>query len=482
MLKRVLQSLTCALLVSLSTHSAHAINESQLPDIGTAGVSALSIDREILYGNAFMRIARAQLPIIDDPVLNEYLDDLGQRLVSRASDVRFPFTFFLVKDDTINAAAFLGGKVKVHSGLFLNAATESELASVLAHEISHVTQRHIARYMESQTRQTPVTIAGIVGSVALAILNPTVGIAALQTTMGLQVQSAINYTRDNEYEADRIGMKLLYDAGFEPMGMATFFQKLAANYRYATKPPEMLLTHPLPETRIAEARSRAANFPRQSPHNEADFLFAKARIQVRFSQETPDGMLSYFEHQISRAGKQNHLLYGKALALLALNRTQDAAVIINDLAQRFPDDLFILDTQTDIDMASQRYAQAIQRLESQQARLPDNGVVIFNLASCYMQQNQLSKAAKLLDLYVRNHPESDLGWRTLVDVYQQAGDETNLHLAYAESKALSGDYMRAMDELNLARATSSDKLALARIDARLVQLEEAKRLDESLRQ
>ena len=482
MLKRVLQSLTCALLVGLSTHSAHAINESQLPDIGTAGVSALSIDREILYGNAFMRIARAQLPIIDDPVLNEYLDDLGQRLLSRASDVRFPFTFFLVKDDTINAAAFLGGKVKVHSGLFLNAATESELASVLAHEISHVTQRHIARYMEAQTRQTPVTIAGIVGSVALAILNPTVGIAALQTTMGLQVQSAINYTRDNEYEADRIGMKLLYDAGFEPMGMATFFQKLAANYRYATKPPEMLLTHPLPETRIAEARSRAANFPRQSPHNEADFLFAKARIQVRFSQETPDGMLSYFEHQISRTGKQNHLLYGKALALLALNRTQDAAVIINDLARRFPDDLFILDTQTDIDMANQRYAQAIERLENQQARLPDNGVVIFNLASCYMQQNQLSKAAKLLDLYVRNHPESDLGWRTLVDVYQQAGDETNLHLAYAESKALSGDYMRAMDELNLARATSSDKLALARIDARLVQLEEAKRLDESLRQ
>lgn len=482
MLKRCLQSLASALLAMLAIHSAYAINESQLPDIGTAGVSALSIDREIVYGNAFMRIARAQLPIIDDPVLNEYLDDLGQRLVSRANDVRFPFTFFLVKDDSINAAAFLGGKVKVHSGLFLNAETESELASVLAHEISHVTQRHIARYMEAQTRQTPVTIAGLVGSVALAILNPTVGIAALQTTMGLQVQSAINYTRDNEYEADRIGMKLLYDAGFEPMGMANFFQKLAANYRYATKPPEMLLTHPLPETRISEARSRAANFPRQSPHNDADFLFAKARIQVRFSQETPDGMLSYFDHQISRSGKQNHLLYGKALALLALNRTQDAAAIINDLAQRFPDDLFILDTQTDIDMASQRYNQAIQRLESKQAQLPDNSVVIFNLASCYMQQNQLPKAAKLLDLYVRNHPDSNLGWRTLVDVYQQAGDETNLHLAYAESKALAGDYLRAMDELNLARATSSDKLALARIDARLVQLEEAKRLDESLRQ
>ncbi len=482
MIKRFLQSMTTVLLVALSIHSAHAVNESQLPDIGTAGVVALPIDREVTYGNSFMRFARAQLPIIDDPVLNEYLTDLGQRLVSHANDIRFPFTFFLVQDQSINAAAFLGGKVKVHSGLFFNAANERELAAVLAHEISHVTQRHIARYLEAQSQQTPATIAGLVGSVALAILNPTAGIAALQTTLGIQAQSAINYTRDNEYEADRIGMQLLYDAGFEPMGMANFFQKLAAEYRYASKPPEMLLTHPLPETRIAEARSRAANFPRQSPHDDTEFLFAKARIQVRFSQETPEGMLSYFERQISRQGERQDLQYGKALALLALNRASEAEVLINKLASRYPDNFFVLDTQTDIDMASKRYEQAIKRLENKRRQLPNNSVVIFNLASCYLEINRPAQAAKLLDLYLRDHPESDLGWRTLVNAYQQAGDETNLHLAYAESKALSGDYLRAMDELNLARATTSNKLQLARIDARLVQLEEAKRQDESLRQ
>ncbi|MFB0953027.1 MAG: M48 family peptidase, partial [Aeromonadaceae bacterium] len=115
MIKRFLQSITIALLVALSIHSAHAVDESQLPDIGTAGVAALPIDREVTYGNSFMRFARAQLPIIDDPVLNEYLTDLGQRLVSHANDIRFPFTFFLVQDQSINAAAFLGGKVKVHS-------------------------------------------------------------------------------------------------------------------------------------------------------------------------------------------------------------------------------------------------------------------------------------------------------------------------------------------------------------------------------
>ncbi|MGL5481000.1 MAG: M48 family metallopeptidase, partial [Aeromonas veronii] len=243
------------LLASLMGATFHAEANNQLPDIGTAGVAALPIEQEVRYGNAFMRFARAGLPIIDDPVLSQYIDDLGQRLLTNADGVRFPFTFFLINDPSINAAAFLGGRVKVHTGLFLYADSESELASVLAHEITHVTQRHIARYMEAQASSSAVTLAGLVGSIALAVINPTAGIAALQTTLGLSMQSAINYTRDNEYEADRIGMKTLYDAGFDPMGMANFFQKLAAEYRYASKPPEMLLTHPLPETRISEARA-----------------------------------------------------------------------------------------------------------------------------------------------------------------------------------------------------------------------------------
>ena len=484
-IKSLLVPTTLAMSLSLALFATipPAYGDNQLPDIGTAGVAALTIDREQAYGESFMRFARASLPVIDDPVLNEYLSDLGQNLVSHANDVRFPFNFFLIRDDSINAAAFLGGKVKVHTGLFLYANSESELASVLAHEISHVTQRHIARYMESQMRQTPATIAGLVGSVALAIINPTAGMAALQTTMGIQAQTAINYTRDNEYEADRIGMKLLYDSGYDPMGMANFFQKLAAEYRYASKPPEMLLTHPLPETRIAEARNRAASYPRRAPKNETNFLFAKARIQVRFSSETPDAMLDYFERQLKRQTKgTDGLKYGKVLALLALNRANDAEPLLNELAKRYPDNIFILDTLSDLDIANKRTAQAISRLELRYPSQPNNGVIVFNLAAAYLEQDQAAKAQKLLDLYVRNHPESSLGWQMLTDACQKSGDETNLHLAFAESRALQGDFLRAIDELNVARATTSDKLVTARIDARLVQLEEAKRQDESLKQ
>lgn len=145
------------LLASLMGATFHAEANNQLPDIGTAGVAALPIEQEVRYGNAFMRFARAGLPIIDDPVLSQYIDDLGQRLLTNADGVRFPFTFFLINDPSINAAAFLGGRVKVHTGLFLYADSESELASVLAHEITHVTQRHIARYMEAQASSSAVT-------------------------------------------------------------------------------------------------------------------------------------------------------------------------------------------------------------------------------------------------------------------------------------------------------------------------------------
>ena len=187
----------------------------------------------------------------------------------------------------------------MHTGLFLYAESESELASVLAHEITHVTQRHIARYMEAQASSSAMTLAGLVGSIALAVINPTAGIAALQTTLGLSMQSAINYTRDNEYEADRIGMKTLYDAGFDPMGMANFFQKLAAEYRYASKPPEMLLTHPCRRPGSAKPVP-GRELWRARPAAEPGLLAGQVRIQVRYGTETPQALLTYFDSRLQK--------------------------------------------------------------------------------------------------------------------------------------------------------------------------------------
>ncbi|WP_420804645.1 M48 family metalloprotease [Tolumonas lignilytica] len=459
--------------------------ESQLPDIGTAGVSALSVEQEVLYGKAFMRFARASLPMIDDPVLNEYINDLGLKLVSQANNVRFPFTFFLIKDNSINAAAFLGGRVKVHSGLFLYAETESELAGVLAHEISHVTQRHIARFMEDQAKSTPLSIAGLVGSIALAMINPTAGVAAINTTMGLTIQNSINFTRENEYEADRIGMALLANAGFDPNGMMTFFQKLASESRYSSKVPEMLLTHPITENRIAEARNRAASYKIRPHDSSLDFYLAKARIQAMYADQNPESSLAYFEQNLQKNDPNSSrwlaAQYGKALALMQSNRIAEAGEILSMLAKQKPDNLFFQDSLTDQQIAAQQYAAAISRLEQRYQTMQENPVIIMNLANVYLKANQTDAAIHLLDQYTRNNPESSVAWQLLADAYQQSANQAGYHQAQAEYLALRGQIDQATDQLHMARANTADSLSQARIDARIAELEEQKKVDDSLK-
>lgn len=470
----------CYLIMSSFIHA-----ESQLPDIGTAGVSALSVEQEILYGKAFMRFARASLPIIDDPVLDEYINDLGMRLVSQANNVRFPFTFFLIKDDSINAAAFLGGRIKVHSGLFLHAETESELAGVLAHEISHVTQRHIARYMEDQAKTAPLSIAGLVGSIALAMINPTAGVAAINTTVGLTAQNSINFTRENEYEADRIGIALLANAGYEPSGMMTFFQKLAAESRYASNAPEMLMTHPLTDNRIAEARNRAAAYPVRHRNSSLDFYLAKARIQAMYSNQNPDSQLAMFEQNSKQSDKYSASWlaaeYGKALALMQSNRTAEAGEILSLLVKQQPDNLFFQDSLTDQQIAAQQYNAAITRLEQHYQRMPENPVIIMNLANAYLKANQPDAAIRILDQYTRNNPESSVAWQLLAAAYEQNVNQTGYHQAQAEFLALRGEIDQATDQLHMARANTADSLSQARIDARIAELEEQKKVDNSLK-
>ena len=363
----------------------------------------MTIEQEMQYGAAFMRLARANLPMIDDPILDEYINDLGTKLVSQADNVRFPFTFFLVKDNSINAAAFLGGKVKVHTGLFLYAENESELAGVLAHEISHVTQRHIARYMEDQSKTTPLSIAGLVGSIALAIVNPTIGIAAMSATMGMTMQSAINFTRENEYEADRIGINLMANAGFNPSGMATFFEKLAAETRYATSAPEMLMSHPVTEKRIAEARNRANNWKKKPVVSSDEFYLAKARIQTLYSDESAESVLTRVDQSLPklRTGSQEWYAaeYAKALALMKQNNNDEAAKLIKQLIAKKPNELFFQDSFTDLQIDMKQYQEAIQRLKPFIAIMPNNPVIVFNLANVYLKSVITSYSIHYTKLY-----------------------------------------------------------------------------------
>ncbi len=297
-----------------------------------------------------MRMLRASRPIINDPLLNEYVSSLGHRLVANASDVKTPFHFFLIRNKEINAFAFFGGYVALHTGLFLYAQNESELASVVAHEIAHITQRHLARAMEDQARKSPLTIAALIGSLMLAVAAPEAGIAAAQATTAASIQSRINYTRSNEQEADRIGIDTLARAGFNPKAMPVFFGRMLEQYRYASKPPEFLLTHPLPESRITESRARAQQYPSVMLPPSEPYHLARARIIARFSGLEPAAALDWFTRQEKKASLsvKPTLEYGKALVYLDTRKPEKAAAILDKLISAEPENRFFLDALTDL--------------------------------------------------------------------------------------------------------------------------------------
>ncbi|MDU3076266.1 MAG: M48 family metalloprotease, partial [Mixta calida] len=274
--KNVIASLIVTLLAGNVVTSQADVADS-LPDIGTTAGGTLSINQELQMGDFYVRQLRASAPLINDPLLNQYINQLGMRLVAHADSVRTPFHFYLIRNDEINAFAFFGGNVVLHSALFRTSDNESQLASVIAHEISHVTQRHLARAMEDQQRNAPLTWVGALGSILLAMANPQAGMAGLAGTLAGTQQGIISFTQNNEQEADRIGIQVLQRAGFDPQAMPTFLQKLADQSRFASKPPEILLTHPLPDSRLADARNRAEQMRPVVVQSSQDYYMAKAR-------------------------------------------------------------------------------------------------------------------------------------------------------------------------------------------------------------
>ncbi|MEW6998636.1 M48 family metalloprotease [Colwelliaceae bacterium BS250] len=468
----VIAASIAALLFASSAMSQQ--DKNQLPEIGTSAVSTLSLDKEELYGKAMMRSVRATQPIIQDPVLTEYINTLGNRLLLNAEGVNYQFEFFIINNQEINAFAFFGGHIGTHSGLITLADTESELASVLSHEISHVTQRHLARKMEAQSRNAPLTIAGMIGGVLLTLINPTAGFAALSTTIAAGQQAGINYTRSNEKEADRVGMSVLVDSGFDPNGAPEFFRKMAAKYRYSSKPPAMLLTHPLPDSRISDARNRAQLYPRRLLPVSLDFELAKARIKARYEGNTKDNIIN-IKSSIKKSDYQLRVAaeYGLAIAYLDDKQFELAEQTIAPLLKAAPQNLFFVDALTDIYIGQKKYDQVLAMLANLYLIMPNNQVVTLNYANAALEAKKYGLATTLLQDFLILHKENYLANDLLTQVYAKENKLAQMHESKAEVFGLLGIYSKAIDELHMAH-NKADKNSLMqkRVKARILQFQE----------
>lgn len=467
----------------LGTMSVSALNKkNNLPEIGVVASSAISLDKEVLIGDALMRQLRGQAPIINDPLLAEYIQDIGNRLVTQADNVKFPYKFFILNSPDINAFAFFGGHIGIHTGLIFNARNESELASVLAHEVSHVTQRHIARSIEARQKSSPLQIASLLGSILVAVINPEAGMAALSLSNAASAQSSINYTRQNEKEADRVGINILADAGFDPNGASSFFGILAEKNRLKSTSLAFLRTHPLPESRIADARTRAALFRTRNIPPSINFHLAKTRILARY-YASPKRNIEYFSSLIK---KQRYVFkqaaeYGLALSYLANEEFVSALDLIDGLLVKYPDNLFYLDTYTDIAIEMNQHQKAIDRLSAQIIHTPFNRVLTLNLANILIKTGDIERATSLLKDYLLINPDNLLAYQLLSDAYSSSGKKLEMHQVKAEIYALTAAYPRAIDELHTAyNFANKRKIEKQRIKARIEQFRTAQERLQSL--
>ncbi|TRW49965.1 M48 family metallopeptidase [Aliidiomarina halalkaliphila] len=459
-----------------SSHQASAHSRTDVPTIGTAGGAFMSIERERLLGEHFAREVRGAAPVIEDPVLREYLEGVGNRLVRHTDNVRYPFSFFWIRDDSINAFAFLGGQIGMHTGLLMEAQDESELASVLSHEIAHVTQRHIARNMERITAAAPMTVAQIIGGMIIGVINPTLGMAVLTANMAGFQQRQINYTRQFELEADRIGMQALHRAGYDPEGAPRFFGRLQDRYRYTSTLPQFLVTHPLPDSRVADTQSRARALGPRSLPPSLDFHLAKARVRVRFSNRPARDVLTNVEQELRQerdTTKREGLLYAQALALYELERYEQADQIILDLRETHPLNLFFIDTQTDIWLAQKRYEEVLEMLTTEYSRRPNNQVVTLNFVYAANHAGKYDIARRVVQDYLIENRRDVLAWQLLHESHQKSGNVVGQHEAMAEVMVLRANFTNAIEELHSAFAKSNehDLMNRQRIQARIQQIQ-----------
>ena len=474
-------AIIASLTLAMTAHdvAAHPAQE-RIPEIGTAGAAIMTIERERIYGDMYMRQIRALAPMVGDPVLDEYLRDIGSRMVREADGVRFPYTFFWINQKDINAFAFFGGYIGVHTGLIAEAQTESELAAVLAHEIAHVSQRHIVRNMERMSNASPTTMAAMLGAMILAVIKPQLGFAALSGTVGLNKQMQLNYTRQFEQEADRVGFNILVSSGFDPMGSPNFFGRLSEKYRYSSRPPEILLTHPYSENRLADMRSRAESLPRPKVRDSLSFYLAKYRIQTRHLKQLSEGELRRLQSTAATNNERTAASYGLAIWLLDQNRASDAEAILAPLLQEAPMNTFYLDVQSDILLAQKRFDDALAMLEKAYIRQPNEQTITLNFANIAIEARDYSLAINLLREYTQRYENNVLALDLLATAYRLNGNNSAMHEAQAELAALHGAFDQAIDHLHKAHRHNQLELDKRRLQARIEQLMAQKRLLESL--
>lgn len=474
-LKRHSQLNPIFLIVLMFFHSLSLQGEElNIPDIGDTAATALTLNDEKIMGEAVVRNIRRAGKLVDDPLLTEYINNLGNKLVSVSDNQHYQFKFFIVDEKTINAFALPGGFIGIHYGLILASRNESELASVLAHEIAHVTQRHHARaYDLGETYETPV-LAALIAAIILGANGNELGQAALASIAGGTAQLAVNFTRRNEKEADRLGIKMLNKAGYDAHSMATFFEQMYKESRlYGSQGPEFLRTHPVSQNRMAEAKLRANQMTLQQPPSSLPYFIAKQRINIL---NQPDAQILLKNYNVQLKNKtyinKDAALYGYAISLLKNNKLDKAKKTITQLRKRSPTRIAYIITEAQLADKSNNHKQARRLYKRALEDYPNNEALMLNYVQSLIEHQEYVQAKTLLYAFLRNATLQPVLYKHLSRIESELDNQAATHEALAQYYYSIGQTHEALSQINLALKTPKlDFYSESRLSARKKELQ-----------
>jgi beta-barrel assembly-enhancing protease len=450
---------------------------AELPDIGSPASAVISQSEEYRIGRMIVRNLRDEGVILEDPEVTEYLQSIGSRIAAQTPQGGQQFQFFAVREGTINAFALPGGFIGVNYGLILATKNESELASVLAHEIAHVTQRHIARTVKAQSKQSITAVAAILAAVLVGAVSGgsgDVAQGAIALAQGAAAQQQINFTRANEYEADRVGIGFLAAAGFDPFAMPSFFETMSRRSGLAaTYVPEMIQSHPVTSNRIAESRNRAQQATSDSVSESGSYALIRERLRV-ITASNDANLVDYYDKL--PADEQNQLgrQYGRALALLAKREPQLAAQILTTLVEQHPNLILLYVALSQAQLAAGLTNDGLVSFSQNLKLFPRNVPLSVRYAEALMSNQQPKEAHRILLDVFNNVAPTPEQIRLTALAASSAGDTGDAYHYMSEYHIASGDLPLAVQQLELALAAPNlTSVQRQRFRARLEEIREA---------
>lgn len=470
-MNRLFHQLTLA--TSLLVCSAAALAEVELPVLGDTSSAMITPPQEKALGQRALKYYRSQVPTSSDPLIIDYLEQLINRLLPYSQLEDKHIDLVVVKNDTLNAFAIPGGVIGVHTGVFNYAKTENQLAAILSHEMGHLSQRHYARQLEQQKNMMLPMVAGMIAGLVLAAnSNNDSGMAAIMGTQAAAQDARLRFSRENEQEADRIGMQTMVEAKLDPYAAADMFEEMLRSSRSSRRPPEYLLTHPVTERRVADARNRAMQYPKQQFSDNLEFQLMRSRSRFEL-EDSPQMAVKRFKSEVDgESDSPDASRYGLALAYKEAGQFDAARAALKPLLEKDPKRITYLIMSADIDIAAERYKPALELLSAQLKLYPDNYPLNIRYAEAGMKAGLYKQSAELLEKYSRKRNNDDYVWYLLAEVDGLNGDILGVHEARAEYFIANGIYDKAQVQLRHAlRLSKSNFPRTAILEERLKYVE-----------